>query len=866
MSVDPRFAVTVIGSPRAIVAPLPSPRGVVALHDAKRAAVAPLRAPRLAVAHPTLSIRDPSTLPEAEPLNVPTIAALRQITGVLNGTVSMVGGRDGGIFVYDSARANEDNGGTVQKGHVRVFSGPADATWFGAKGDGTADDSAALLAACVASSHVRVAGPTRIASDTSIPAGVTLHFDVPGASLVVDSGKTVTLNHEYRAGLTQVFAGAGDVRLAYRNRGEIHPEHFGAIALSDPRTGTEDSTAALQKMFRSVKGNSIPQYSTLSYDSATFRFNGIYGVSDEILVPSGAHTIIGNGPCFTGSGLKWVGTVTTANATKSLLRLLGPQYAYVEGLVGIGAPTSDATKRLYAIFAVQTSGSVPSPFFSEHARNTTFHRCVAGDEVGVFNLGGAPHAQHGFVVDGTNANGDFGCFDNCAAIRTDYGFTITNQQNVYWTLRNCKAGFVGSGLWAKSGTEIHLADSFYVYGIQGGVWIVVGDPVINAAQGAPNVRIVATNIGGEGNDLASGFFENRGGFTATLRLVLNGCEIFGGNGSGMPFFREGTGLSDCGVILSARGCHMAWTFHATTDSPGLRHVLNLEGLVEAESLYVQNDCAYTTIDLDVRGCWAGWFSPTPSVFGNAGRFLGPINFRRCIGGIARTSLGDASLYGVTAALANEFLLGDEGFGFTSRLVSKSYDLRTTAAIPQTIPIIPAEADVRRCKVSIQSGNYLANSNDSLARIFVGDSTDYARFATLSGNAGFLVAVTNPAFTSFIAPTAQNVEIRGGRVLTGTFAWGGNTVTAPSAQFTAAMVGNKIRLGSTEGTITAYVDTTHVTMDTSASVSGPAVMFIPFAIDGNGNGQHITVGIRYDLGLSAVTWQNAAYATPIVSTT
>lgn len=63
---------------------------------------------------------------------VPSIAALRQMSGMVDGALCTVGGRDGGVFQFVVARENEDDGGTVHKGHVRVYSGPLDIRWFGA--------------------------------------------------------------------------------------------------------------------------------------------------------------------------------------------------------------------------------------------------------------------------------------------------------------------------------------------------------------------------------------------------------------------------------------------------------------------------------------------------------------------------------------------------------------------------------------------------------------------------------------------------------------------------------------------------------------------------------------------------------------
>jgi len=50
----------------------------------------------------------------------------------------------GGIFIYDSSKSKINNGGTIFNGWVRQYDGALNAHWFGAIGDGVADDTEAL--------------------------------------------------------------------------------------------------------------------------------------------------------------------------------------------------------------------------------------------------------------------------------------------------------------------------------------------------------------------------------------------------------------------------------------------------------------------------------------------------------------------------------------------------------------------------------------------------------------------------------------------------------------------------------------------------------------------------------------------------
>lgn len=94
-------------------------------------------------------------------LNAPTVADLRLITGSLpdQGTIVLdgyyaQGDGGGGTFFWDPSSSTGDNGGTIivptgsTTGRwLRIWSGTVNVRWFGAKGDGVTDDTAAIQAA-----------------------------------------------------------------------------------------------------------------------------------------------------------------------------------------------------------------------------------------------------------------------------------------------------------------------------------------------------------------------------------------------------------------------------------------------------------------------------------------------------------------------------------------------------------------------------------------------------------------------------------------------------------------------------------------------------------------------------------------------
>lgn len=74
---------------------------------------------------------------------VTTLSSLDQLNPDPQGNTHMIVTDPvrGGIFVYDDTKKEENNGGTVINGWVRLYTGFADVKWFGALGNGQTDDS-----------------------------------------------------------------------------------------------------------------------------------------------------------------------------------------------------------------------------------------------------------------------------------------------------------------------------------------------------------------------------------------------------------------------------------------------------------------------------------------------------------------------------------------------------------------------------------------------------------------------------------------------------------------------------------------------------------------------------------------------------
>ena len=181
-------------------------------------------------------------------ISVVNYAALRALTTStayavisVEGAVS-AGDGGGGNFYYvygASSGTYSDNGGTIivptggdgSAAYLRIFSGNVNVRWFGAKGDGSTNDRAAMLSADTYASSLGTSNyfpPGTYLTTSSMTLTRDCVFDL-GASISISSG-TVIFNGSINAAKNiQIFKGAGTFQLP-NQRDFVTAEWWGAVA------------------------------------------------------------------------------------------------------------------------------------------------------------------------------------------------------------------------------------------------------------------------------------------------------------------------------------------------------------------------------------------------------------------------------------------------------------------------------------------------------------------------------------------------------------------------------------------------------------------------------------------------------------
>lgn len=211
----------------------------------------------------------------------PTIEGMQGETNLWNGKVADVSDINrGGRFVYLSASSDSTNMGTIFKPLTvngrwfRSYSGPLNVRWFGAKGDGTTDDTAALsnaLALAVSTKTLWIPdGTYKITSTLSVTNGerltiegdkkAILHCEIPNTNSPLIS---ITSENNYFA-IKSITLTADQV-----------DQHGHAISLISPSSGYWPQEVLLRDVvITGFKGYGLDNLGALTPTAAVYAWNG----------------------------------------------------------------------------------------------------------------------------------------------------------------------------------------------------------------------------------------------------------------------------------------------------------------------------------------------------------------------------------------------------------------------------------------------------------------------------------------------------------------------------------------------------------------------------------------------------------------
>lgn len=384
-------------------------------------------------------------------------------------------------------------------GWLAAFSVP-NVKEFGARGDGTTDDTAALQAAITAAqsgidgtSDVYVpAGTYKIVSNLTVPAGVNLVFTT-GAILAPQTGATFTINGTITAGLWQIFSTSGGGSFAFSGTPlpapELRPEWWGAKADGSTASATAIQAAINALAALSPSGGVV----RLTRGKYVLGSTGLTIVADHIILQGeggSMQDLTGRAPTilsYTGSG-----NAITIGSTS----LSGYQYGdIVRDLEIAGSSAAGAC----GIRFVPGSGS------------PTTESCV---KCLVENV----------AVVGFTGSGAIGIDLGQATINT-----ILRRLNVLNCAQGINAAFV-------QGTDI-LLDSVEVRGTNGGPGMIV--------QGASRLTIMGESLF-ESNYGPGILFQNIGGANGIADVIIRDTR-FENNNYGV------TGVNPYHLVFSGSG-------------------------------------------------------------------------------------------------------------------------------------------------------------------------------------------------------------------------------------------------------------------------------------------------------------------------
>lgn len=258
---------------------------------------------------------------------------------------------------------------------------------FGAIGNGSADDSTAILSAFTTASSGGIiyfpAGQYRISSNITFPAGVTHKF-APGAKLAPDSTKVITFSGTIDADpQSQIFIGAGSISFTIGSQDHVHAGWWGtsnlqaAVNATSAASGGRGIEIVLQNTTYNLGSGSVG----LLISNHNTRIRGVIEGEDTLTYIPAPGGVSGPGALLSYSG---TGTAVQVGTSGSLLtrnvRLENFTIQCAENTAKGLFVDGVSYLRCKAIHVFGLSGNTNACFYLAACVSSSFHACTANGQ------------------------------------------------------------------------------------------------------------------------------------------------------------------------------------------------------------------------------------------------------------------------------------------------------------------------------------------------------------------------------------------------------------------------------------------------------------------------------------------------------
>lgn len=286
----------------------------------------------------------------------------------------------------------------INNGTPRTFNESLSIKDFGATGDGSTNDNAAITAALsfIGASNYRLSinYPIKFSGNLSFPSNVQLDFYNNGKLIGTTGSETVTVNGPLTAPAIQIFSTCSP---SFTYGTTVFPEWFGALG-----DGSTDDYAAINKAVTSLASTR----GVVLFSAKTYKMSSTVTISSSNLI-------------LRGSG-NWATRIVTTGASQSAFQFTGVSSASKINHNGVedmfiykSVTATGGVGILLSHCAVATLKNLQISDFGigvqlANATNTLVSNVVCSNSSGNFNF-------IGFYADGTDPNGNVSSkFENCS--------------------------------------------------------------------------------------------------------------------------------------------------------------------------------------------------------------------------------------------------------------------------------------------------------------------------------------------------------------------------------------------------------------------------------------------------------------------